>query len=94
MAHGRSLSNGTASYRNRFIRTKGFFAEQAAGESLWTGIMEPVRQHSGVALKDTANTDRVVHTGHLLALWWMSGTPGSSPPGTSPRPHRTPSAAR
>ena len=75
MVHGLSLSNGKASYRNRWIRTKGFAAEQAAGESLWTGIMEPVRPHAGVALKDTANTDLVFHNGKLLALWWMSGVP-------------------
>ncbi|MEM6931194.1 MAG: carotenoid oxygenase family protein, partial [Myxococcota bacterium] len=31
---------GRARYTNRFVRTKGFLAEQEAGRALWAGIAE------------------------------------------------------
>ena len=75
MVHGVFFENGRADYRNRWIRTAGWQAEHDAGRALWTGIMEPVKPHGGVPLKDTANTSLVVHRDKLLALWWLSGTP-------------------
>ena len=72
MVHGVRLDGGKASYVNKWVRTKAFKAEEAAGKPLWTGIMEPVKPNG---LKDTANTDLVVHNGRLYALWWQSGTP-------------------
>ncbi|MCU0655370.1 MAG: carotenoid oxygenase family protein [Polyangiaceae bacterium] len=79
MVHGLRLEDGKASYVNRWIRTSGFEAEKAEGAPLWTGIMEPVKANG---LKDTANTDLVVHNGKLLALWWMCGTPYQLDPRT------------
>ena len=38
MLHSISFKEGIAEYRNRFVRTKGFEAEQLAGEALWAGI--------------------------------------------------------
>src|SRR3954451_3687844 len=35
------FEEGTATYRNRWVRTDGFERERAAGETLWRGIMEP-----------------------------------------------------
>ena len=40
MIHVMAFKDGRATYRNRFVRTKGFEAEQAAGEALWAGIAE------------------------------------------------------
>ena len=40
MIHAISFRDGRANYRNRFVRTKGFAAEQEAGRSLWAGTME------------------------------------------------------
>ncbi len=40
MMHQISFAGGRASYRNRFVRTDGFRAEQEAGESLWTGFYD------------------------------------------------------
>jgi len=79
MVHGLRLENGRATFMNKWIRTKGFEAERAAGHALWRGIMEPLSAEAmklpGGPLKDTANTDLVFHRGKLLALWWLSGTP-------------------
>ena len=39
MIHAISIVDGKAEYRNRFVRTKGFEAEQMAGKSLWAGLV-------------------------------------------------------
>ncbi len=79
MVHGLRFADGAASYMNRWVRTRGFEAERAAGKALWTGILEPLRAEAlglpGGPVKDTANTDLVFHRGRLFALWWLSGTP-------------------
>jgi hypothetical protein len=38
--HAISFKDGKAAYRNRFVRTKGFMAEQEAGRALWAGLAE------------------------------------------------------
>ena len=74
MLHGLEIEDGSATYRNRYIRTKGLEDDLAAGRSLRTGIMEqPDVTNPDGPWKDTANTDLVFHSGKLLALWWLSG---------------------
>jgi carotenoid cleavage dioxygenase-like enzyme len=74
MLHAVQIEDGGATYRNRYVRTDGLAAEEKAGRSLWTGIMErPDLRKPGGPYKDTANTDVVFHAGQLLALWWLSG---------------------
>ncbi|MBK7976951.1 MAG: carotenoid oxygenase family protein [Deltaproteobacteria bacterium] len=76
MVHGVHLEDGRASYANRFVRSRDFLAEDAAGRALWGGILDPIppenRDHPD---KDTANTDLVWHNGRLLATWWLGGEP-------------------
>ncbi len=80
MIHAVHLENGTARYRNRWVRTKAFQAESEAGRGLWTGVMEsprgnPFGNHHGLGLKDAANTDVVFHRGRVLATWYLCGSP-------------------
>jgi carotenoid cleavage dioxygenase len=74
MLHCVELADGRATYRNRYVRTEGLEAENAAQRTLWTGLLEPpdLRNPRG-PYKDTANTDLVYFRGELLALWWLSG---------------------
>ena len=73
MIHMISFADGKAEYRNRFVRTKGFMAEQEAGQSLWAGLMEhpssSVRPGWGAQewLKDSSSTDVIVHAGRVLS---------------------------
>ncbi|MDV6378722.1 carotenoid oxygenase family protein [Sporosarcina sp. GW1-11] len=72
MLHAVHFEDGKATYRNRFVRTTGFLAEEAAGKSLWSGILEPhltTRQGWGSmgTMKDNAGTDVIAHGGKLLA---------------------------
>jgi carotenoid cleavage dioxygenase-like enzyme len=76
MVHALQVQDGKASYRNRWVRTAGFLAEEQAGEVLWSGLLEkPDFRKKGGPYKNTANTDLVFHAGQCLALWWMSGIP-------------------
>lgn len=85
MVHAMSFENGTARYRNRYVRTAAFTAEQAAGRALWSGVMEPPRGNPvgtarGLPFKDSANTDLVHHDGRVLATWYLCGQPMSLDP--------------
>ena len=80
MLHAMRFENGRAEYRNRFVQTTGFLAEQAAGRSLWPGLLSPdLAQRRGWgamgAMKDNAGTDVKCHAGKLLA----SMSQGSEP---------------
>ncbi len=76
MVHAVHFADGKATYRNRFIQTQDFLEEQAAGEPLWSGIMErPDFSRFPRVFKDTANTDLVWYNNELLALWWLGGDP-------------------
>lgn len=71
MLHGVHISNGKASYRNRYIRTEGFLIEQAQGKSIWPGLLNLPRFDSphGLMMKNTANTSCVWHARKLLSIW-------------------------
>ncbi len=71
MLHGVSISNGKASYRNRYIQTEGFVQEKALGKSIWPGLLNLPRFDApyGLMMKNTANTACVWHAGKLLAIW-------------------------
>jgi len=74
MLHAVHFEDGCVTYRNRYVRTEGLAADEAAGRALSTGIMErPDFTRPGGPYKDTGNTDLAFHAGQLLALWWLSG---------------------
>ncbi len=70
MLHGVRISNGKASYRNRYVQTRGFKIERNAGHAIWTGLLEPPQQNNPHGPgKNTANTALVWHAGQFLATW-------------------------
>ncbi|HXA39577.1 MAG TPA: carotenoid oxygenase family protein, partial [Phenylobacterium sp.] len=79
MLHQMAFRDGQASYRNRFVRTKAFEAEQAAGEALWAGLAEhPAKSRrpgwgAQGSLKDASSTDVVVHAGKILSTFYQCG---------------------
>ena len=75
MIHAVHLENGRASYRNRYIQTRDFQTEGAAGGAQWGGLLDPIRDTPRGRDKDTANTDLEWAQGRLLALWWLGGEP-------------------
>ena len=80
MIHQLHLADGKAAYRNRFIRTAGFLAEQEAAGPLWTGMLDmpanslrPDGWGARGRMKDASSTDVVVHNGKALTSFWMCG---------------------
>lgn len=80
MLHQLHVADGKASYRNRFIRTAGFLAEQEAAGALWTGMLDmpanslrPDGWGARGRMKDSSSTDVVVHNGKALTSFWMCG---------------------
>lgn len=70
MLHGLKISNGKASYCNRYVRTYKFKTEQQEGKALWTGLLEPSKpDHPYGTDINTANTALICHAGRFLALW-------------------------
>ena len=79
MIHAVNFLDGTANYRNRAVRTKGFLAEQTEGRALWAGTMEnpkkSLRPGWGAhgAIKDASSTDVIVHAGQVLSTYYQCG---------------------
>jgi carotenoid cleavage dioxygenase-like enzyme len=71
MLHGVTLRDGTARYRNRYVRTEGWVREREAGRALWRGDLAAPEFDNphGPGRGNTANTALVRHHGKLLALW-------------------------
>src|SRR6201994_2987108 len=69
MLHAFHLENGRASYRNRWVRTPKWQAENDAGRALFGGFARKLAD-APAALTDggVANTNIVFHGGRLLAL--------------------------
>ena len=79
MIHTIRIRDGKATYRNRFVRTEGFEAEQQEGGPLWPGLMgnphdalRPGMTAHG-SVKDSSSTDVVVHAGAILSTFYLCG---------------------
>ncbi len=79
LLHSIVFNNGSADYRNKFIRTEGFLIEEKLNKSKWAGLMErpgtselPGWGAQG-CLKDTSSTDVVVHAGKVLTTFYQCG---------------------
>lgn len=81
MLHMMSFQNGRCEYRNRFIRTKAFMAEQSAGQALYAGLIDKpslaMEEGWGArgGLRDSSATDVIVHAGKALTTFYQCGEP-------------------
>jgi len=79
MIHQIDFKGGKASYRNRFVRTRCFQAEQEVEGSLWGGLMDKasmsLRPGFGAhgSLKDSSSTDIIVHGGKAVSTFYQCG---------------------
>jgi carotenoid cleavage dioxygenase len=79
MVHTMQFENGTAVYRNRFVRTRGLDAENEAGRALFAGILEPASRSerdgwgARMRMKDASSTDVVVHSGRAITSFYQCG---------------------
>ena len=81
MVHVVGFRDGKAFYRNRFVRTDGFLAEQEAGQA---AVGRPRRGPGALAqrrpggapaarMKDASSTDVIVHNGVALTSFYQCG---------------------
>ncbi len=73
MVHGVTFDGGRASYRNRWVVSKGLEAERRAGHALYGGVAnfvlpDPDLLAEAGPVKNTGNTSIVRHAGRILAL--------------------------
>jgi carotenoid cleavage dioxygenase-like enzyme len=80
MIHAIHLEDGRASYRNRWVQSRGLAEERAAGHALYPGIFD-LQPGETPTYKNTANTNIVWHAGKLLALM-EAALPTQLRPGT------------
>ncbi|MEL7025093.1 MAG: carotenoid oxygenase family protein [Pseudomonadota bacterium] len=79
MLHMMQIQNGKARYKNRFVRTQGFQAEQENGGPLWIGFTGNPNKSTRAGwgahghVKDSSSTDICVHAGNLLSTFWQCG---------------------
>ncbi len=70
-----TFKDGRVHFRNRYVRTAGYLAEQKAGKFLYRGVFGTPKPGGWLAnafdlrLKNIANTHVVYWGGKLLALW-------------------------
>ena len=75
MIHGLTLEDGTARYRNRWVKTIGLEEERKVGHALFGGLNNFVFpdgelfEKIGGPFKNAANTHVVAHADKILALW-------------------------
>ena len=77
MVHSVHIEHGKASYRNRFVMTKGLQAERKVGHALYGGINQPILPDSRLIgsdgdpgpVKNTASVHIIQHAGRYLALY-------------------------
>jgi carotenoid cleavage dioxygenase len=75
MLHAVHFENGKAEYRNRYVRSRDFIADEVGALKKGGIFSQSVDDGSTTVYKDTANTDVVCHAGELMALWYVSGRP-------------------
>lgn len=75
MIHSAFFEGGTLTYRNRWVRTDAWNAENSAGAAIYKGIMDTLKGRDDQPLKNSANTDVVWHAGVAVASWYMAGVP-------------------
>jgi carotenoid cleavage dioxygenase-like enzyme len=75
MLHAAHFDRGRVTYRNRWLRSAGFIANERAGRELYHGVIESHRHRTDRPMRDTPNTDVIGHGGAAVASWYLSGAP-------------------
>ena len=73
MIHAAQFNNGKLTYRNKWVRTQGWLANDAKGEESYFGIHSSLKGREDMPMTDTANTDIIGHAGQAVATWYLAG---------------------
>jgi len=75
MLHAGQFRDGRFSYRNRYINTADAVENLAAGEELFWGVRNSVKDSADRPMADVSNTDVIGHAGKALTTWYLAGIP-------------------
>lgn len=73
MIHAAHFQNGKLTYRNKWVRTEGWLANDAQGEETHWGIHSTLKGREDMPMADAANTDIIGHAGKAVATWYLAG---------------------
>ena len=73
MLHAAHFDRGRVTYRNKWVRTDAFRAEEQAGRSLYHGVFDTQKDRRDKPMKDSANTDVIGHAGVAATSWYLAG---------------------
>lgn len=81
LVNGVFFDQAKASFKSRMIHTQALQAERAEQAAIWPGVMGPFDfSLPDSPIKDTANTDVILHNGELITLWYNAGRPYAMDP--------------
>lgn len=75
MIHAAHFQNGTVTYRNKWVRTEGWKANDEQGKESYWGIFSTLKGREDMPMADVANTDVIGHAGKAVATWYLAGKP-------------------
>jgi len=76
LINGLFFSDGKVSFKNAMINTTALQYERGEQSAIWPGVMGPFDfSLPDSPIKDTSNTDVILHNGKLITLWYNSGRP-------------------
>jgi len=73
MIHAAQFKDGRVTYRNKWVRTEGWLADDAQGEETHWGIFSSLKGREDMPIVDAANTDIIGHAGKAVATWYLAG---------------------
>jgi len=75
MIHAAHFQDGKVTYRNKWVRTEGWKANDAKGKETYYGIFSTLKGRADMPMADVANTDVIGHSGKAVATWYLAGKP-------------------
>ncbi len=75
MLHAGQFRNGEFTYRNKYVQTADAMKNLDAGEELFWGVRNSVKDSKDQPMADVSNTDVIGHGGKALTSWYLAGIP-------------------
>lgn len=75
MLHGIHIQDGKASYRNRYVRTRGFEVEREEGKPIWKGVMHPPDFGNPRGKGKNPSNTNIIYCGREVLSLWEGGAP-------------------
>ena len=75
MIHAAHFQDGKVTYRNKWVRTEGWKANNKTGDENYWGVMSTLKGREDKPMTDVANTDVIGHAGKAVCTWYLAGEP-------------------